>query len=121
LLDMGGGQAWVFGGVVLISQPGGLPGIERDLTAEEMVLLNQQLAAAEGTIAVNATARLRGGPGTTFSQVGIVPFGGRVFIIGRNPFSTWFYVNYNGSEGWISIYLLATPNGYDAQAVPIIQ
>jgi hypothetical protein len=44
-----------------------------------------------------------------------------VSIIGRNEYSTWFYVDYNGRQGWLSYSVMAIPSGFDATAVPIVQ
>ena len=123
LLDTGAGQVWIFGGVVLVSHPEDLDDLidNRTLTPEQQASIDAQLAFASGTLAVRNNTRLRSAPSTNASQVGIVPFDGRVTVIGRNEFSTWFYVDYNGRAGWVSVYLLATPTGYNAQAVPIVR
>lgn len=123
LVDTGAGQVWIFGGVVLVSHPEDLDDLidNRTLTPEQQASIDAQLAFASGTLAVRSNARLRSAPSTESAQVGIVPFDGRVTVIGRNEYSTWFYVDYNGRAGWMSVYLLATPTGYNAQSVPIVR
>ncbi len=122
LIDTGGGAAWIFGGLVIVANPETLDRFEtRTLTAEEQAYIDSQLAVAANTINVRYTSRLRSGPGTDYSQVGIIPFQARVSIIGRNEFSTWFYINYNGMQGWLSFSLLALPGDFDATAIPIIR
>lgn len=122
LLDVGSGEVWIFGGLVLIANPDELPDFEagRELTPEEQARLDEQLAFASGTLALRNNARLRNGPGTNFDVITIAPYASRVAVIGRNAFGTWVLVDYNGTQGWVSIYLLAAPQGYDLQAVPVV-
>lgn len=123
LLETGIGQVWIFGGLVLISNPDPLDDLidNRTLTAEQQASIDAQLAFASRTLGVRDNTRLRSAPSTGSAQVGIVPFDGRVTVIGRNEYSTWFYVDYNGNTGWVSFSLLATPRDYNAQSVPIIR
>ena len=123
LLDTGNGQVWIFGGLVLVSNPDPLEDLidNRTLTPEQQASIDAQLAFASGTLGVRNNTRLRSAASTDSSQVGIIPFDGRVTVIGRNEFSTWFYVDYNGRAGWVNFALLVIPTGYNAQAVPIIR
>lgn len=122
LISVGGGGAWIFGGVVIVANPELLDRYEnRMLTPEEQAFIDAQLAFASSTVSMRYTSRLRSGPGTNYSQVGIVPFQARVGIIGRNEYSTWFYINYNGSAGWVHFELMAIPEGFNASAVPVIR
>ncbi|MGJ3238693.1 MAG: SH3 domain-containing protein [Anaerolineae bacterium] len=122
LVETGGGAGWIFGGVVIVANPETLDAFEeRTLTPEQQAYIDAQVDFAARTINVRVTSRLRSGPGTNFSQVGIIPFSSRVAIIGRNEFSTWFFVEYNGQRGWLNFGLLSLPTGYDATTVPIIR
>lgn len=122
LIDVNGGAAWIFGGLVIVANPETLDAFEnRNLTAEQQAYIDAQIEFASNTVAMRYTGRLRSGPSTNTSQVGIIPFGSRIYIVGRNPYSTWFYVDYDGTRGWVSGSVLIIPNGFDATAVPIVQ
>lgn len=122
LIAIGDSAAWIFGGLVIVANPETLDAFEnRTLTEEQQAYIDSQVAFASSTISLRYTARLRSGPSTSFSQVGIIPFQSRVSIIGRNALSTWFYINYNGQQGWVNFSLFALPNGFDATTIPIVQ
>lgn len=121
LVEANGGAGWIFGGLVIVANPETLDALEnRTLTAEEQAYIDSQLDYAGNTFSVRYTSRLRSGPGTNFAQIAIIPFQSRISIIGRNQFSTWFYVDYNGSQGWLHFDLLAFSANFDARAVPIV-
>ena len=121
-METGGSAAWIFGGLVIVANPETLDAFEnRTLTDEQQAYIDSQLAFAARTISLRYTSRLRSGPSTSFSQIGIIPFQSRVSIIGRNALSTWFYIDYNGQQGWLNFSLLYIPEGFDATAIPIIQ
>jgi uncharacterized protein YraI len=71
------------------------------------------------TAAPTVNLRLRSGPGTTYPQIAIVPTGVSVPVEGRNADSTWVYVNYNGTKGWMS-KAYTTISG-DLNSVPVTQ
>ncbi|MEO1287103.1 MAG: SH3 domain-containing protein [Chloroflexota bacterium] len=121
LLEINGGAAWIFGGVVLVANPEILDNfLTRNLTPEQQAFIDAQLALFADTVSVRVNSRMRSGPSSDFSQVTIVPSSARVSIIGRNQFSTWFLVDYNGTQGWINFSLLGLPQGFDATTVPIV-
>lgn len=121
LIETGGSAAWIFGGLVIVANPETLDALEnRNLTAEEQAYIESQLAFAGNTISLRYTSRLRSGPGTNFAQIGIIPFQSRISLIGRNQFSTWFYVDYNGNQGWLHFSLLAFPSEFDTRTLPLV-
>ncbi|HML21694.1 MAG TPA: SH3 domain-containing protein [Aggregatilinea sp.] len=63
---------------------------------------------AQGDVSVVTIydAVLRGGPGTSFEQVGGVPVSTTIPAVGRNGNSSWIQVNYDGTVGWVSATLL---------------
>jgi hypothetical protein len=121
LVEVNGGQAWIFGGVVIISQPDGLPGIERTLTPQEQANIDSQLSYAENSVGVIASLNIHSAPSVDSPTIGNVPYGQRALVLGRNEFGTWLYVSYNGVAGWVSIYYVIPPMNYRLDAVPVIR
>lgn len=122
LLAVNGGQAWIFGGLVAVANEDDLPDYAagRDLTPAEQARLDAQLAYVTNTIGLRVNGRLRSGAGTDYRVMTVIPYGSRVTPIGRNRYSTWIQVNYDGTIGWLSLGLLAFPPGYNLQALPLI-
>lgn len=121
LVEVNGGQAWIFGGVVLISQPDGLPSLERTLTPEEQAAIDAQLVYASNSVGVIASLNIHSAPSVDGGIVGVVPYGQRATVIGRNEYGTWLYVSYNGVSGWVSTYYIIPPMNFRLDAVPIIR
>jgi uncharacterized protein YraI len=44
--------------------------------------------------------RLRQGPSTRTTRLGVMPWGAQVDILGRDQTNTWYQVVYNGTTGW---------------------
>lgn len=121
LVEVNGGQAWIFGGVVIVSQPDGLPSLERTLTPQEQANLDSQIVQAANSVGVIASLNMHSAPSVQASIVGNVPYGQRATVIGRNENGTWLYVSYNGASGWVSTYYIIPPMNYRLDAVPIIR
>ena len=68
-----------------------------------------------GTTTVNL--RMRQGPGTTFLQIGLIPTGRNVPVVGRSADSQWVFVQYNGLQGWSAAWFI-TFSG-DLNSVPV--
>lgn len=64
-------------------------------------------ASAQSGVMATTTVnlRLRSGPGTGYSQVGSVPHGTTLQVLGRDEAANWLYVQYNGTSGWIAGWL----------------
>ena len=62
---------------------------------------------SSATAIATATARIRSGPGTSFAQVGTLPYNAAVLVLGRNASGTWLYIDYNGTQGWVAAWLCA--------------
>ncbi len=54
------------------------------------------------TAITNTNLNMRGGPGTAYSPMVVLPLGTAVPITGRNEDSSWYQVSYNGAPGWVS-------------------
>ncbi len=69
---------------------------------------------------LSATLNVRGGPGTTYSLVGVLKTGDTVAIVGRNADRSWWVIQSGPLRGWI----INSP-GYitvsgDTSAVPLV-
>ncbi len=83
--------------------------------------LSAALAAPADAQAVTATPttnlRIRSGPGTNFSHIGLVPQGTVLTVQGRNDASNWLYIEYQGTSGWIAAWY--TNVGGNLASVPV--
>lgn len=75
-------------------------------------------APAGVTATANTNLRIRTGPATTFQQVGIVPSGTTIPVLGKNAAGDWLYIDSNGMRGWVAGWY-ATVNG-DLNTVPVV-
>jgi len=50
--------------------------------------------------------RMRSGPGTTYLQLGLIPTGRTVPVVGRSADSQWVFVQYNGLQGWSAAWFM---------------
>jgi uncharacterized protein YraI len=63
---------------------------------------------------------LRRGPGLEFGIVAIMPQGERATPIGRNARGTWYLVDFNGVQGWVTHTLVAVPPSINVVALPVV-
>ena len=61
-------------------------------------------AGSSVTAAPTVNLRMRSGPGTNYRELGYIPAGTSVPVLGRNEASNWLYVEYNGSRVWIAAW-----------------
>jgi uncharacterized protein YraI len=54
--------------------------------------------------------KIRSAP-RTGDQVGLIPQDGRMRILGRNSGGSWFYVSFDGIEGWAFSPYIQLTNG----------
>lgn len=57
-----------------------------------------------------AGARIRSGPGVTFSVLGAVPFGTPMRVTGMGPSGTWYRVDSPFGMGWVSATVVSAKN-----------
>ncbi len=69
------------------------------------------------TIYTTATMKLRAGAGTTYAELGRIPYNTTVPVSARSADSQWVLVNYNGQRGWVAAWLV-TVNG-DINSLPV--
>jgi uncharacterized protein YgiM (DUF1202 family) len=70
--------------------------------------LSTALAQETFTASSIGVTNVRSGPGTTYSVIGRLFAGDSVTVNGRNSTSnTWFRIDYDGTEGWVSASLMS--------------
>lgn len=74
-------------------------------------------AQAGITVTTRYQAQLRGGPGSNFPSLGLVPTDTTLPAVARSADKQWVQVNFNGTIGWIAVRLVAV-NG-DLNALPV--
>jgi uncharacterized protein YraI len=77
------------------------------------------LAQSPATLTATANLRIRSGPGVGYARIGALPAGASAQALGRDAGSSWAYVDYQGTRGWVAAWL-ATVSG-DFDALPVTQ
>lgn len=117
-IAFGGSRGWISADVILVANPDTVQPIdEPDLEFQRYI--DAQVAYFQNTIGVRAALSIRSGPAATFGRRGVIPAGGRLTMLGRNAYGTWFYVDYNGIQGWVSGYFLTFPPGFTFDQIPL--
>jgi uncharacterized protein YraI len=75
------------------------------------------IAQSDVTITTTSAVNLRSGTDIEFDSVGVVPFNTTLPALGRNEDTTWVQVNYNGTIGWIALYLVNWSGDLDSLPV----
>lgn len=65
----------------------------------------------------NATLNVRSGPGTNYPRIGQVHQGDRFEIKGKNRAGTWWQIDFNGRDGWVSADYVRTEGNVSAVQV----
>ncbi len=63
------------------------------------------------------TLRIRSGPGTGYSQMGLVPADTTLPVLGRNADGSWIVIEFHGMRGWIAGWLCTFAG--DLAGVPV--
>nr|MBN1228814.1 SH3 domain-containing protein [Anaerolineae bacterium] len=85
-------------------------------TAQPTSQPTQQPTATSLTATINYYIWFRAGPGTTYTKLGSIRYGTSVTVLGRNADSSWAYVDWNGSRGWVAAWLITI--GGDINTLP---
>jgi uncharacterized protein YgiM (DUF1202 family) len=72
------------------------------------------------TVGSWVSLNLRRGPGMEYGIVAIMPQGDRATPLGRNARGTWYFVDYNGVQGWVTHTLVAFPPSINATQLPVV-
>jgi uncharacterized protein YraI len=116
-IEYGSSRGWISADVILVANPDTVNAVA-ETNDEFQRNVDAQIAYFQNTIGVRGALSIRSGPGTTFGRRGVIPASGRVTILGRNGFGTWFFVDYNGIQGWVSGAYLLFPPGYTFDRIP---
>lgn len=72
------------------------------------------------TVGSWVSLNLRRGPGMEYGIVAIMPQGDRATPLGRNARGTWYFVDYNGVQGWVTHTLVSFPPSINATQLPVV-
>ncbi len=118
LLDVNGTQGWVSGGYINVVNGGNIPVVNGNAQTT-----NPQPPATGATgNTVTATPYnvvIRNGPGTQYRRLGLFPVTAVTPIIGRNSNNTWWQINFNGLQGWVSAQFAIVSPTANVNAIPI--
>ncbi len=117
LIDVNGTTGWVSSPFVTELNTGSVPVIDPTNTPRN------ELPVTGGTgylvTATPHTVNLRSGPGLGYSIIERFRAGTTAEIIGRNPSSSWWHINYNGVLGWVSARYAVIEAGVDVNTIPV--
>ncbi|MCS6910145.1 MAG: SH3 domain-containing protein [Anaerolineales bacterium] len=69
-------------------------------------------------LTINVPANVRSGPGINYPVIGGLSVGATAEVVGRDASATWYVINYQGGQGWVSNQV-AQYSG-DTNALPVI-
>jgi uncharacterized protein YraI len=97
LLQLSGTQAWAWGYYLFVNgNEFNAPVVGNFATA------GGQVAQSSVTVQTNATMRLRAQPNILSEQIGRVPWGDLLPVIGRTAGNDWLQVVFRGTTGWVA-------------------
>jgi uncharacterized protein YraI len=113
LLQLSGTQGWVWGYYLFVN------GNEFNAPIRSPFVVQGDPAALTGVVGqTSATLRLRAEPNTVSMQIGRIPWGDLLPIIGRTPGSDWYQVVFRGTTGWVASEFVNIIEG-DINSVPV--
>lgn len=118
-LNMGGQLGWVMVQYVSLNGPIAiLPVVTGTVTTVGGATVTPVPVVAQPTGVrgmVLGNLRVRSGPGTRYPQIGLMPWGTNVDILGRDGGHSWYQVNFNGVIGWAyAPWIKLTQGTFDA-------
>lgn len=120
LIQLDDGQGWVSGEYVQLYNAEGIDfDAPLEPSDEQLQNLDEQLDRISRTVGVPNNLILRSAPSREAESLGNIAASTRLTPIGRNEAATWLQVNYNGTVGWVSVYFIQPPQGFDPFALPI--
>ncbi|PJF27565.1 MAG: hypothetical protein CUN53_03525, partial [Phototrophicales bacterium] len=113
LIQLSQGQGWVWGFYLNVN------GNEFNAPVVSPYITAGNPAALTGVVAqTNAVMRLRAAPLVGSEQIGRVPWGDIVPVIGRSADGGWVQVVFRGTVGWLAVNFITFVEG-DVNTVPI--
>jgi uncharacterized protein YraI len=113
LLQLSGGQAWAWGYYLFVNGNEFNAPVVGDFTTS-----GDPAANAPATVQTEATLRLRAAPNILSQQIGRVPWGDILPVIGRTAGGDWYQVVFRGTIGWVVSSYVKVLEG-DLNAIPI--
>jgi uncharacterized protein YraI len=115
LIQLSDRQGWVWGYYLNVN------GNEFNAPVQSPYITQGDPAAATGVVGVSeAVLRLRAAPLVGTEQIGRIPWGDILPIIGRTAGGDWYQVVFRGTTGWVAAEYIRIIEG-DLGAVPVIQ
>lgn len=115
LLQLSGMQGWVWGYYLFVN------GNEFNAPVVSSFVTQGDPAATTGVVGqTQATLRLRAAPLVGSEQIGRIPWGDILPILGRTPGGDWYHVVFRGTPGWVAASYVRIVEG-DLNSVPVIQ
>lgn len=111
-VNVNGTVGWVNASYVRAANTGNVP-----VAGTAPPVTQPQPTGFTATAIVNVN--MRSGPGTSFAVRTVIPRGSQVPIIGRNAGNSWYQVNYNGVEGWVSAAYAIAGWNTNFSAIPV--
>lgn len=71
------------------------------------------------TLQATANVNIRNGAGIFFRRLGVLPNGASATIIARNNNSSWWYVSYGNTTGWVSGQYIKLPASTNINSIPV--
>jgi uncharacterized protein YraI len=86
-----------------------------------LIMMPESTTRAQGgvTVTTKNQLKLRGGPGTKYNALVMIPAKTELPATGRDNTNKWLQVNFNGAVGWLTVPYLVI-NG-DINTLPVIQ
>ncbi|MGQ9910126.1 MAG: SH3 domain-containing protein [Candidatus Flexifilum sp.] len=115
LLQLSSTQAWVWGYYLFVN------GNEFNAPVVSSFVTSGGAAAGTQVVAqTQAILRLRAAPTTASQQIGRIPWGDIVPVIGRTSDGIWYQVVFRGTTGWIASEFVRIVEG-DPGTIPVVQ
>jgi uncharacterized protein YgiM (DUF1202 family) len=113
LLQLSGFQGWVWGFYLFVN------GNEFNAPVVSAFITQGDPAAATGVvIQTQSGLRLRAAPDVTSEQIGRIPWGDVLPVIGRTAGGDWYQVVFRGTVGWVAAAYTRVIEG-DLNSVPV--
>jgi uncharacterized protein YraI len=113
LLQLSGQQAWAWGFYLFVNGNEFNAPVVNDFT-----IAGNPAAGAEVTVQTQAGLRLRAAPNVLSPQIGRIPWGDLLPVIGRTAGNDWYQVVFRGTIGWIASSYVEILEG-DLSQVPV--
>jgi len=112
LVQLSGFQGWVWGYYLFVN------GNEFNAPVQNTFVTAGDPGMTGVAVQTNATMRLRAEPNTVSAQIGRIPWGDILPVVGRSGDGVWYQVVFRGTTGWIASEFTTQIAG-DVNVVPV--